>query len=66
MRRRVYVNVILLGPVKKENDEIHEIDGIIRSVGSVIKTEAIRFSNAAKTYDNLNSAEIVLYKDKLI
>jgi hypothetical protein len=45
---------------EKENDEIHEIDGIIltgmkRSVGTVIKTEAIRLSNAAKTYDNLDS-----------
>ena len=44
---------------KKEDDEVLEIDGIIlacmeRSVGSIIKTEAIKLVKAAKVYANLD------------
>ncbi|KAI7867932.1 hypothetical protein BDF14DRAFT_612964 [Spinellus fusiger] len=43
-----------------EGEEVHEIDGIMligmrRSIGSVIKTEAIRLSNSARTYDDLDN-----------
>ncbi|ORE12221.1 hypothetical protein BCV71DRAFT_283266 [Rhizopus microsporus] len=47
---------------ENENDEVYEIDGMMlagmkRSVGSVIKTEAIRRAKAAKVYANLDKEQ---------
>ncbi|KAG1135842.1 hypothetical protein G6F37_012457 [Rhizopus arrhizus] len=45
-------------PTVTENKKVYEMDGIVldgmtRSVGSIIKTEAIKLAEAAKTYTNL-------------
>lgn len=59
-------NVAALHEVHKhtqiENNEVNEIDGLIltdmeKSVGSVIKSEAIKKAKAARTFANLNQEE---------